>query len=90
MRQQLRKQAAGRGQALGNEPWKRGKAKHSDGRRGGMRAVSGNSLGIVLHGDRDSLAHAVRVLQPPQPLQVGKAATGAWWGTSPTQSRAAA
>lgn len=38
-----------------------------------MRAVSRNGLETVLSGDRGSLAHAVRVLQPPQPLQVRKA-----------------
>lgn len=38
-----------------------------------MRAVSGNGLGTVLHGDGGTLACTLRVLQPPQPLQVGKA-----------------
>lgn len=36
---------------LGNETWKQGKAKSSDGRRGEMRTVMVNGLGKVLHGD---------------------------------------
>lgn len=38
-----------------------------------MRTASENSLGTVLHEDRATLACTVRVLQPPQPPQVGKA-----------------
>lgn len=54
-----------------------------------MRAVSGNNLGRTLHGVRGRVACTDSASSATAGWESLTAASGAWWGTPPAQSRAA-
>jgi len=61
------------GKRLGMNPGNKERQNAVVEEEGEMRAVSGNGVGMVMCGDGGILACAIRVLQPLQPLQAGKA-----------------
>lgn len=52
-----------------------------------MRAVSGNSLGRALHGVRGCVTCTDSASSASTGWESLTAASGAWWGTPPAQSR---